>query len=272
MPVRMITIVGRGLVDAHGIRKRSLENIVVAHTKPDHGVGQIGPLLRVHVEHGPQVDLGQDHGLKRPERPERHQGHKRVVLEDDALTEPQLGLQVGTEQTAPLVLQMRGLTLALGGRVHGHGLCGPYLAVGMGVGASHDSAPVLENLDMADVVASAQVRELLAPQVHHLDRTVHAATGQGQIVTWGIADDPANAGLRLGHQQIVADGLMHGRLFRQEGGKIVGKDKGVGVVGIDRSPGPCVAGTQVALGIVGGQGRQIRLFLLPLPGTLGPVR
>ncbi len=215
--------------------------------------------------------LRQDHGLKGPGRPKRDQHGKGFVLQHQPLARGQLLRQVPAQKALPLLVQVHGLTAILQGGIQRHAARGPYLAVGMRIGATHDRAPVLENLNVTDVVPPAQSTEFIAPDIDHGGGPVHAQAGHGEIMAGGIADNPADARFRLGHQQAVRLGRAFGR-FRHQCGKIVGKDKGSIIVGIDRAARPLVAGAQIAGRVVPRQHGTVRFLLLPLPRSLGAMR
>ena len=63
-----------------------------------------------------------------------------------------------------------------------------------------------------------------------------------------------------------------GRRIGQQGGKIVGKNKGVFVLRIAHTSRPFVAGAQVAGGVVLRTGFEGGFFNLPLPGPFGAMR
>ena len=74
----------------------------------------------------------------------------------------------------------------------------------MRVAASHDLAPVLENLDVTNIALSSEMRELLHPGVDDSANICHGHASQREIVSRRKADDTANSALRPGHQQTAS--------------------------------------------------------------------
>lgn len=130
-----------------------LEKVVVAPGDLLDGLGKEGALLTGEVGEGPDVPLGDDENLEWPDRPPGADDQEAVVLEDDSLVLLQLDLDVVRQEVSATVFgtvfchlfQLRGWLLGSSGRR-------PDLAVGMGVGAAHGGALVLENLHVAELV------------------------------------------------------------------------------------------------------------------------
>ena len=142
----------------------------------------------------------------------------------------------------------------------------PDLTMRVRIGAAHHGAAILEELDVTYLLALAKLFYLLRPEVHHAAnvRQIHAR--QGQVVPGAEADDAADScfGLRLKE----AVGLKRPvRCVGAQCGEIVLEDKGVGVVRIDQSAGPFVAGAEIAGRVVLWQGKGWRRFRLALPGS-----
>jgi hypothetical protein len=65
----------------------------------------------------------------------------------------------------------------------------PYLAVGMGVAATHDSAPVFENLDVVDIGKVPDTSVLLRPHTDDSANFGRRHLRERQVVTWrGVRD------------------------------------------------------------------------------------
>ncbi len=68
------------LVEAHRVRERNLEQVVIARGERLHDLGQRVPLGVPELLDRPGVPLRQQHGLEWPHGPERHQRREVVVL------------------------------------------------------------------------------------------------------------------------------------------------------------------------------------------------
>jgi len=139
------------------------------------------------------------------------------------------------------------------------------------VGTAHHRALVLEDLDVADEIALAQVASLLGPGIHHAADVARLHLGQRQVVARAEADHPADPALALDAKQRVIVRLVGGRAGQQRG-KIIVENERARVVGVAVAPGALVAGTQVAVRIVPRAGIGRRILDLALPGPFGAVR
>ncbi len=274
LPVGIAAAV-RGLaVPAHAVGEAGLEEVVVAGGQPLENRGQGVPLGVGEVGEGLHRPPGQEHGLEGPDRPKGDQGHPMVVFHHDAraiVPNGQFGGQIVHQQGRAVVLEVGALGDLFLGRFHGHPAVGPDLAVGVGVGAAHHRAFVLEDLHIVDAGTSAQIHHLLGPHIHHPADVCGVHLGQGEVVPGAEADHPAGAGLRLGLEEGAAAHIPPGPVQKQ-GGKIILKDKGVGVVGIlRRAPRPLIAGAKITFRVVGRAIVRRRFLHLSLPRPFGAV-
>src|SRR5271157_3079822 len=97
MPFRMRFAVGRLLVKTHGIREGRVEQAVVAGCELLQNVSQVAVLLAGQFRKVRQVLARQNHGFERPDRPERYEHRKVLVLKHDALSRGALELTIVTE-------------------------------------------------------------------------------------------------------------------------------------------------------------------------------
>ncbi len=170
-----------------------------------------------------------------------------------------------------------GEVVELGGELEGglvgDVLGGPDLAVGMGVAGAHHGAAVLEDLDVLDVGASAELGGLVGP---HLDDAADGGElhgGEGEVVAGIEAEDAAEATLGFGAEEAGAvDVEGGGGDVGLEGGEVVLEDVGAGVRRGVMAAGAGVAGAEVAGGVVGQRRGLGGVFGLALPGALGAVR
>ncbi len=174
-----------------------------------------------------------------------------------------------------MLLQVIALLPVFFGRLVGQRPRPPDLPVRMGVGAAHNLSLILEHLHPA--VASAQLRRLGRPHVHHGANSLDGHLRQRQVVTGRKADHAAGALLAFRPKQGVGSGGRFG-CVRQERGEVVGKDVGAFVRGValgcprSAATGALVARAQVAGRIVPRAYLRGRLLHLATPGALGAVR
>ena len=140
--------------------------------------------------------------------------------------------------------------------------------MGVGVGAAHDGALVLEHLHPFPL--ARQLGDLVHPGADHRLDGGQRQFGQGLAVIRREADDSAGAAGRLQLEQgiLLAAG---GRGVLHQGGEVVGEDEGVPIVGVLVAGDALVAGAEEAVRIVGLARRLAYFFDLTLPGALGPV-
>ena len=160
--------VGRMLVDAHRVRERGFEEVLVSDGDGMEGVGEPLDVARLELIEPAEVSTGKDHRLEGPDRPERDDDDEGFVRVDGALGELLLQGGVAAEQTGSVGEREpfeRGRLLA---QLVRHARARPDLAVGMGVARTHHLAPVLEDLDRMERVPGGEFDELLTP---HGDET-----------------------------------------------------------------------------------------------------
>jgi hypothetical protein len=120
--------------------------------------------------------------FERPDRPERHQGGKTGILENDAfLTAVFLG-QVIQQQRPTMLCKVGGLGVKLFGNLIRQLGLRPDLAVRMRVRTAHYSALILEDLRVADKILCAQVGAFARPGFQHVFDGRIIQFGQGQVV------------------------------------------------------------------------------------------
>ena len=142
----------------------------------------------------------------------------------------------------------------------------------MGIGTPHDAATILENLDMVDCRQAAEFAVFPLPGPNHRNYLLPFHLPEGEIMPGRVADNPADAGLRFCLQQgLGIVGRTH-YLIGQQGGKIVGEDKGLVVGGIPDSARPFIARAEITGGIVIGDIDLVQGFGLALPWPLHPMR
>ena len=143
--------VGRPLVEAQAVGKAGLKEVVVARGHCLQNRRETAALCRREVGEATQVAARQHQRLKGPRRPERDDRDKMVVLGHHALRLRQLGRRIVAEQATVVFLPVLLLRGQLAQRLVRDVLCGPYLAVGMGIAGAHHCPAVLEDLHMVDI-------------------------------------------------------------------------------------------------------------------------
>ena len=146
----------------------------------------------------------------------------------------------------------------------------PDLAVRMRVRAAHDLTAVLKDLHGPDVRQGAEIDRLLDPGVDDPLYVRDSHFRQRQVMAGREADDPADSGLALRHEEFVFDALGRGVGFQR--GEVVVEDEGVGIVRVDRAVRPRIAGAEVAGRVVRQHRRGGDGFALALPRPLHAMR
>ena len=100
VPLRIAPAIGGLLVETHRVRERDSEQMVVARGEALEHVGEGFLLCPVHLTHRGQVANWKHHGLKRPDRPKRHERAEMLVFEDQPLGVTALQFEVIAKQTA----------------------------------------------------------------------------------------------------------------------------------------------------------------------------
>jgi hypothetical protein len=130
-----------------------LEQIVIPPGDLLDGLGEEGPLRGGQVDEGPDVALGDDQNLERPDGPPGADNKEAIVLEDDPLLLLELNLDVvGQQMPAAVLGAVLGQRGELSSRLLGGAGGGPDLAVGVRVRATHGSALVLKDLHVAQLL------------------------------------------------------------------------------------------------------------------------
>ncbi len=124
---------------------------------------------------------------------------------------------------------------------------GPDLAVRVRIGAPHDFALVLEDLDPA--IGLPQVGGLFGPDPDDILNRLQVHFGKGQVVPGGKANHPTGACLGFGAKERVRRPRI--RNVREQGREIVIKDKGARVVRVAKTTRPLVPRAEIAPGFVG---------------------
>jgi hypothetical protein len=157
----------------------------------------------------------------------------------------------------------------------------PELAVGVRIAAPHDGALVLEDLCVADELPRVEGRRFVGPGVHNERDVVDVHVGERQIVARREADDPAEAAHGLGHEQLrrcgrdvrrrtpIRKGVLH--IVPQKRRKIVVERERGSVSRVAFAVGACVAGTEIACGIVRREVVPRDCLDLSQPGTFEAV-
>ena len=104
MPLAMLFSIAWSLMEAHRIGEARLEEIIVAHRRLLHDVGQRCALRIAKVCERSNMLLRQHQRLKRPHCPPRNHNKKLVILADDPLLRISLGLQVIAQQARSMLL------------------------------------------------------------------------------------------------------------------------------------------------------------------------
>ena len=181
--------------------------------------------------------------------------------------------EVGGEQTLVVLGEIGELRGEFECGLVGDVLGGPDLAVGMGIAGAHHGAAVLEDLDVLDLGARAELCGLAGP---HLDDAADGGDvhgGEGEVVAGIEAEDAAEAALGFGAEEAgvvdVESGCGNVGLER---GEVVFEDVGAGVRRGVVAAGAGVAGAEIAGGVVGQRWRLRGVLGLALPGALGAMR
>ena len=271
VPLRVRLAVGGRLVQPGRVRERHAEEVVVAPREPPQHVGQPVALGAVELRQARHRPPAHDERLEGPHRPERHERDEGVVGDDDPLPTLELEAQVVLEQRASVTVVVGALRLPLAGRHERHGALRPDLAVGVRVARPHRLPLVLEDLDVRDVVARAELLVLRRPQVHDAAHGGELHVGERLVVARREAEHAAGARLVVRDEQPID---VHRRTPAAGGerGEVVLEDEGLGVLGVAVPADALVAGAEVAGRVVGRPPRDRGLLDLPLPRSLGAVR
>src|SRR5439155_13653621 len=92
-------LMDRLLMKAHRVRKRGLEQVVIARDEPAKKIRERVALRAAQVVQCADVAPADEERLERPDGPERDEREKGVVLADHALLTPRFQLDVGAEET-----------------------------------------------------------------------------------------------------------------------------------------------------------------------------
>src|SRR5262245_60397148 len=106
MPFRMRRAIGGLLMEAHGVGKRDLKEIVVSHAQALQDVRQPIKLVERKVIHAAQMSCAEQHHFKWPDCPERNQDHEVVIPAHDPCSLRQLPSQIIAEQAAPVFCEV----------------------------------------------------------------------------------------------------------------------------------------------------------------------
>ena len=85
------------LVESHGIRERRLKQIVIANSDAPQDVAEEFALFGAQLIDRSEMAFAQHQRFEWPNRPERHDRRKSVVLANDAYVQLQLQLQIVAE-------------------------------------------------------------------------------------------------------------------------------------------------------------------------------
>src|SRR5260370_33700866 len=94
VPLVVGAAIGGLLVETHGVRESSLEQIIVANGDAAQDVAEEIPLARAELIDGSEMALAQDQRFVWPNSPEGHDDGKCVVLADDPHIYLKLELQL----------------------------------------------------------------------------------------------------------------------------------------------------------------------------------
>lgn len=270
IPLGMRSSICWRLMEPCRVGKRGVEHIIIAGRKAFQKIGQRLFFGTIHLAEAGDPATAHDQGFERPDRPKWHQGYEVGVVADDPLIPAHLQPQVISKQGGAIALQV---LLHIGqflGRLVGDGTLGPDLPVRVGVAATHDCTLVLKDLDVIDIIDGAQFLVLLGPQIDHLADRSHIHLRQGEIVAGRKADHPAQASVTFGLQQfVIVQPDVRG--VRPQRAEIILEHEGVGIVRILDAAGANIAGTEIALRVIGRPVLLGYIFGLPLPGALSTV-
>src|SRR5260370_28403076 len=90
VPLVVGAAIGGLLVETHGVRESSLEQIIVANGDAAHDVAEEIPLVRAELIDGSEMALAQDQRFEGPNSPEGHDHDNGLVLADDTHIQVQL--------------------------------------------------------------------------------------------------------------------------------------------------------------------------------------
>src|SRR5712692_10420678 len=219
------------LMESHGIRKGSLENIVAARSQALQDIGQsVASGFREFI-HGTDVALADDKGFKGPDRPEWHEGSKLLVFTNDALLESGLDLQVLAEQASSVPLPIIEKRRSLFRGLIGNGSVGPNLAVWMRVARAHHGATIFEDKDIIDPRLLPEFSILADPDINDCPNLSETHSGERQVMASRKTDHPTIAAFAAGDEQAGVV-LVELRRGRQKRGKVIVKDKSGFVLGV----------------------------------------
>src|SRR6266849_4525748 len=251
MPLWVRIAIRGCLMEAHGIRERDLEEIIVARADSLEDVGPTAPHRTVERDQVSRVALRDQKYLKGPNRPERDERQEGSVLAHNAALGLPFEFHVIAKETGTVLLCVGHLRILFSAGLVGNRLVGPNLAMWMRVAAPHDLATILKDLDIIDVGQRSKVGVLMRPDVDDCCNLLEAHTWQSQVVAWRKTHDPAGASLVFGNQQfscaLIDSGVRH---IGSQRGKIVGEDKSRAIVGITDAASALVARTKIAAHLI----------------------
>lgn len=150
MPLRMFLTIRGPLMEAHRIRERGLEEIVIPDRQTPEEVGKTLAFRFVESQETGNMTAAQDQGLERPHRPVWYQSNETLVFANNPLSPLQFEIQVGAKQAGAV----RSLVLAHGRlfarRKVWHFPVRPNLSVRVRIARAHLDAAILENLHVPD--------------------------------------------------------------------------------------------------------------------------
>src|SRR6266403_589936 len=170
------------LVESHRVRERRLEQIVVANGDAAQDVAEEIALFPAKLIDRSNMALAQHQRFEWPNRPERHNYSKSIVLADDAQVQLQLQLQVVAQQAGMFLRVILPERRQLpSGKVWQRSIR-PNLAVRMRIARAHHLAAIFENLHVIDPRNFAERDILLDPGIHDSAQLREAHSWNGEIV------------------------------------------------------------------------------------------
>jgi len=139
------------------------------------------------------MPLWQDQSLEGPDGPKRYNHGEVLVFTSQPVCDLPLESQVVTKKAGAVVGAVLLLSRLFFRRLIGHVAAGPYLAVGMRIAGTHNSAAILEDLHIVNKRQSAQFIVLSYPDIDDLLKIRQRHIRNREIVAWREADYAANA-------------------------------------------------------------------------------
>src|SRR5229473_2142507 len=201
VPLIIGAAIGGLLVETHGVRESSLEQIIVANGDAAHDVAEEIPLVRAELIEGSEMALAQDQRFEWPNSPEGHDDCKGVVLTDNAQIQLQLQFQIVTEEAGAFfdLILTEGRQLP-SGKIWQRSIR-PNLAVWVRIAGAQQLATIFEDLYVVNPRDLCECGVLLGPAVNDSAQFRDTRPCNREIMPRRKTHHAANSLLGLPYQQ-----------------------------------------------------------------------